>query len=350
MAAVGNDDACSGDDADVNTAIDTDAELQQIATRLENDLVITPDTDLHVDPSDVVPPDSDSSNNSSIKDGDEFGDSSDDSTKPKLLIKNGHLKKSDKVFQNGLVKHGDSFLKPDVSSLRRKPVAEDKSRDSSDTESLKSRHGCTPGLRKNPLKMLKKLTKFDKPNRKSDFTSQFTVVTVDRLPQVFVVKYLGHRDITGASGLHHVRKPVDEMVQQIRTKLDAKEELNLPLLYVIISPKGLDLREHRSNKVKGTAPLGLIPISFISYGVQDIKYWRVFTCIIIKAISWQTRSATCHAFLCDSSHNGRKMALSLGAAFNQYSKKLEADGASSNFKVELRPPDELADGMQECDV
>lgn len=169
MAADGNDVAWSGDDADVNTTIDTDAELQHIAARLENDLVITPDTDLHVDPSEIVPRDSDSSNDSSIKDGDEFGDSSDDSAKPKLLIKNGHLKKSDKMFQNGLVKHGDSFLRSDVNSLRRKPVDEDKSRDSSETESLKSKHGCAPGLRKNPLKMLKKLTKFDKSNRKSDF-------------------------------------------------------------------------------------------------------------------------------------------------------------------------------------
>ncbi|CAG5133015.1 unnamed protein product [Candidula unifasciata] len=198
--------------------------------------------------------------------------------------------------------------------------------------------------------MLKKLTKFDKSKRKSDFRSEFSVVTVDRLPQVFVVKYLGQRDVTGASGLHHVRKPVDEMVLKIRTKLDAKEDLNLPLIYVIISPKGLDLREHQSNKVKGTAPLGVIPINFISYGVQDIKYWKIFTCIVIKALSWQSKSATCHAFLCDSPHSGRKMALALGAAFNIYSKKLATDGAGSNFQVELRPPDELADEMQEYDA
>lgn len=122
------------------------------------------------------------------------------------------------------------------------------------------------------------------------------------------------------------------------------------MLYVVVSAKGLDLREHQSNKVKGTAPLGLMPIDFISYGVQDIKFWRVFSCIVVRSLSWQMRSATCHAFFCDSAHSGRKMALALGAAFNEYAKKLKANGKSHNFQVELRPPDELVDEIAECEA
>lgn len=118
----------------------------------------------------------------------------------------------------------------------------------------------------------------------------------------------------------------------------------------MISHKGLDLRDHQRNKIKDVAPLGVMPIDFISYGVQDIKYWRVFTCIVVRTLSWQSRSATCHAFLCDSGQTGRKMALSLGLAFSTYAKKLKSDGKSHNFQVELRPPDELADGLSECDA
>ncbi|XP_059167439.1 uncharacterized protein LOC131949608 [Physella acuta] len=181
--------------------------------------------------------------------------------------------------------------------------------------------------------------------------SEFSAVVVDKLPQVFVVKYLGHRVVSGVCGLHHVRKPVDEMVAAVRSKVDDKAKAELPLLYVVVSPKGLDLREHKSNKVQGSAPLGLMPIDFISYGVQDIKYWRVFTCIVVRELSSRSRSATCHAFLCDSSHNGRKMALSLGAAFNMYSKQLRVDGKPHNFQIELRPPDELADTLNaECEA
>lgn len=44
------------------------------------------------------------------------------------------------------------------------------------------------------------------------------------------------------------------------------------------------------------------------------------------------------------------MALALGAAFNEYAKKLKANGKSHNFQVELRPPDELIDEIAECEA
>ncbi|GFS21343.1 Ldlrap1-b protein [Elysia marginata] len=202
---------------------------------------------------------------------------------------------------------------------------------------------------KNPLKLLKRLTKFEKNGKKTDHhRSEFSAVVIDRLPQVFVAKYLGHRDVSGICGLQHVRKPVDQMVKSVKEKLEQNVPAELPLLYVVISPKGIDLREHKQNKIKDIAPLGVMPIDFISYGVQDIKFWRVFTCIVVQNMSSQSRSRTavCHAFLCDSAHNGRKMALSLGAAFGIYSKKLQASGVENNFRVELRPPDELADEIE----
>jgi hypothetical protein len=56
--------------------------------------------------------------------------------------------------------------------------------------------------------------------------------------QVFVVKYLGSREIKGFCGLHHVRGPVDEMVTSVQSSLEQQEAVELPLVYVVVSPRG----------------------------------------------------------------------------------------------------------------
>ena len=84
----------------------------------------------------------------------------------------------------------------------------------SDKKSKKAKEGS--GKKgKNPLRLLKKLTKYDKPKKKETF-SEFDKVRIDKLPQVFVAKYLGMRKVRGFCGLHHVRQPVDEMVGQVQ--------------------------------------------------------------------------------------------------------------------------------------
>ncbi|PVD37257.1 hypothetical protein C0Q70_04254 [Pomacea canaliculata] len=196
---------------------------------------------------------------------------------------------------------------------------------------------------KNPFSLLRRLTKADKSQKKERSFSDFDQVRIDRLPQVFVAKYLGSREVHGFCGLHHVRRPVDEMVARVQKSLEAKEHVELPLVYVIVSPKGLDIREHKQNRQKQGLSAGLIPIDFISYGVQDIKFWRVFTFIVVREMSFRAKATECHAYLCDTSLNARKMALSLGASFKVYSKSLKTEGKSHNFQVELRPPDELAE-------
>ncbi|XP_050405861.1 uncharacterized protein LOC126821463 [Patella vulgata] len=214
------------------------------------------------------------------------------------------------------------------------------SKDSSQKEVKKSR---------SPLEMLKKLTKFSKP--KKQYPSEFSQVRIDRLPQVFVVKYLGKREIKGLYGLHHVRKPVDELMSKLKKSLEAKEKVELPLVYVVVSPKGIDIREHKLNKVEDVAPYGNVAIDFISYGVQDIKYWRIFVYIVVNELSSRTKQTELHAVLCDSALNARRMALSLGGAFKLYSKNLSTEGKAHNFQVELRPPDELAEAyVKECDA
>ncbi|KAI8767529.1 CAunnamed protein product [Biomphalaria glabrata] len=329
----------------IESALQDDRSLDDIAKRLDTDVVIDADRSIEVDPSDSIPRDSDTASNaSSSRDAEDiFEDDYSPKSSPisrKRLPNgkdlNGSLKSDQQNTSsfNGNISGNSRKSSAGTISLGAKSTAE--------TASLTSKKS----VRKNPLQLLKKLTKFDKPKQKHAYRSEFAAVVVDKLPQVFVAKYLGHRQVGGVCGLHHVRKPVDEMVTAIRSKVEEeKSKLELPLVYVVISAKGIDVREHTSNTVKGVAPMGLIPIDFISYGVQDIKYWRVFTCIVVRELSSRSRVATCHAFLCDSAHSCRKLAVSLGAAFSIYAKQLSADGKSHNFQVELRPPDELADKL-----
>ncbi|XP_062603336.1 uncharacterized protein LOC134265116 [Saccostrea cucullata] len=196
------------------------------------------------------------------------------------------------------------------------------------------------------LSKLRKLTKFDKaPKSKAVTTpdSKFLTIRVDKLPQIFVAKYLGKKEVKGLFGLHHVRKPVDELVRVVKDSLLANEKVELPLTYVVISGRGIDIREHKANTVKDKVNYGLIPIDFISYGVQDLKYWKVFTFIVVNQLSSRTKEMECHAYMCDSTANCRRMALALGVSFNVYKNKLATEGKAHNFQVELRPPDELAD-------
>ncbi|XP_045209334.2 uncharacterized protein LOC123561171 [Mercenaria mercenaria] len=195
---------------------------------------------------------------------------------------------------------------------------------------------------------LKQLTKFEKKQKGTldSNLSKFRGIKVDRLPVYFVAKYIGHMETKGVYGLEHVRGPVDEFIAKVKDDLVSMDRVELPLCYVVFSPKGIDVREHPSNKVKEGVSFGLHPIDFISYGVQDMKYWRVFSFIVVNELGYKKKKTECHAFIADSTQNARKMALALGACFSVYKKKLRAEGKAHNFQVELRPPDELAGDLQ----
>ncbi|KAL8563232.1 hypothetical protein ACOMHN_065874 [Nucella lapillus] len=318
---------------------ETDADLQEAASRLDS-LSLQPDVDIISTA--FAAQDTDSlgaaSSSSSARDPQEHSrsDHSDDN--------NSAITDTSEVPDITTTHNGGGS---DQDDKRRKSVT--------DKSSSKKDEGGSSKKRKNPLSMLKRLTKFDKNKRKSEkkaAASEFEQVRIDKLPQVFVAKYLGMREVRGFCGLHHVRKPVDELVTAVQKNLENQEQVELPLVYVVVSPKGLDVREHKLNKQKEGVPAGLVPIDFISYGVQDIKYWRVFTYIVVRELSSRSKLTECHAYLCDSSLNARKMALSLGASFKIYSRSLKKDGKFHNFQVELRPPDELAEALSEedCDA
>lgn len=198
---------------------------------------------------------------------------------------------------------------------------------------------------------LRRLTKSDKKSRQKSTESSLSEIKIEKLPQIFIAKYLGAKPTKGLFGLHHVRKPVDRMIGALKKDLGETDRVELPLVYVVISSKGIEIREHASTKVKDVGNLGLVPIDFVSYGVQDMNYWKVFTFIVVKELSSRTKTTECHAVLCDSNITARKMALSLAAAFRVYKKTLNKEGKSNNFSVELRTPGELVEAYtEECDA
>ncbi|KAK4296111.1 hypothetical protein Pmani_031373 [Petrolisthes manimaculis] len=171
------------------------------------------------------------------------------------------------------------------------------------------------------------------------------------LPQEFVVKYLGKRDAGGLWGIKHTRKPVDEMVARAK---ELKAGDTLPFLKMTVSEKGVNIAEMPQNVNKNFEG-GFYNIDVISYGVQDLVYTRVFAMIVVKeeAASLKTHHPfQCHAFVCDSRHNARKLTFALAQAFQQFSKEVKGNKAlkkPKKFAIDLRSPEEIEVDLKEAD-
>lgn len=79
---------------------------------------------------------------------------------------------------------------------------------------------------------------------------------------------------------------------------------------------------------------GLLPISNISYAVQDNLYGKVFSCIIVRDCDGITISE-CYSFLCKKNEIARRMALSITLAFKEYGKLLQLKETRINRKIEI---------------
>ena len=166
-------------------------------------------------------------------------------------------------------------------------------------------------------------------------------VAVDALPQAFVTKYLGARPCSGLWGITHTRSPVDQMIDAVG-KMKSHEDLALVQLHV--SRRGLYLAPHPRNRAADFSPC-LVPIEFISYGVQDNVYSRVFAFIVVKEMSSEEKVLECHAYVCDSAVTSRRLALSLALAFQEFAEKIK--GKNYRFQVDLRNRKQLNDELLE---
>ena len=164
---------------------------------------------------------------------------------------------------------------------------------------------------------------------------------MDTLPQRFLVKYIGNKPCEGLWGIKNTQQPVDTLVDELR-KMDKSDDL--PLVNVKVTNEGINAHLHTNSRSKMTvADLGLIPLQFISYAVQDTRYSKIFAFILVREMSSRKRTTECHAYLCDGVVSARKMALSVALAFRDLEKSLK--GREHKFQVDLRNTDELENDL-----
>ena len=157
-----------------------------------------------------------------------------------------------------------------------------------------------------------------------------------RLPQSFVVKYLGKREAEKLWGIKYTRGPVDTMVAAAKAMRPGQ---TLPLLQLHVSADGVTIGEMKQNLNKNFEA-GHYPIDVISYGVQDIVFTRVFAMILVRE---NTPSPfECHAFVCDRRESARKLTFALATAFQEFSKRVKREEEQPRkFAIDLRSPDEI---------
>ncbi|KAK2143392.1 hypothetical protein LSH36_845g02110 [Paralvinella palmiformis] len=268
--------------------------------------------------------------------------------------------------QTGLENSRAGSPLPECGSTPDHEDQEENTVDSSSDESRRERdNGVAPhenidkhSKSKNPFKLLRRLTmmKAEKKGKESEtetdgksklskFDRILVEVKVDSLPQVFVTKYLGYKPCHGLWGIKHTQRPVDELIAEV-SSLNPEDGEDLPLVQLRVSLSGIHTREHSANTCKSRR-IGkeLIPIEFISYGVQDLRHTRVFSFILVREMSSKSRNLECHVYVCDSTANCRRLSLSVALAFKEYSKNL--DGKPYKFQVDLRSGEETVEGSDQ---
>ncbi len=153
---------------------------------------------------------------------------------------------------------------------------------------------------------------------------------IKSLPQAFLCKYIGKTRCSGLWGVRHTRQPIETLINTAK-RLKSVDEM--PTVEALVSEKGIYVVQkntamaapNNSNNKKPqqqqqdqqrqttqttvaqrTYRSGLIPIGNISYGVQDSKYSKVFSCIVVRERDAKT-TCECYAFLNSKVDGARRM-------------------------------------------
>ena len=160
-------------------------------------------------------------------------------------------------------------------------------------------------------------------------------IKVNCLPQTFQCKYLGKVRCQGLWGVRYTREPIDRLVNAAKCLQTIDD---LPFMEALISERGIYIVQKQSTKPnKGFEKIyrsGLVPIGNISYGVQDNKYGKIFSCIVVRERDGKTL-CECYAFLNAKAELARKMALSLTLAFKEYGKLLQIKESNIRHTIKL---------------
>ena len=179
------------------------------------------------------------------------------------------------------------------------------------------------------------------------------------------MEYLGCKPCRGAFGSECIKQPLERIVSDLD---DLAEDAELQQLNLRISVDGMHVKPNplqqlddlSLNGASYTAPTGideeedrchspepidsnpvpqlqenLIPIKYISYGVRDTKYDRVFVMLVVKKMSSRSAESECHAFACNKSSVASDLATALGRAFKQYAEKVKSTEEKSPMVVDV---------------
>lgn len=207
---------------------------------------------------------------------------------------------------------------------------------------------CSTGTQMTPQgSSVTKVTNFKQRTKQSS--------TVHQLPQNFECKYIGKTKCSGLWGIKNIREPVEKLVRQAKrfTKLS-----ELPSVEALISEKGIYIVQKvkqnenenptsskNSKTIDGNQTLGktyksgLLPISNISYAVQDNVYGKIFSCIVVRDRDNKSISE-CYSFLSDRNETARRMALSITLAFKEYGKLLQLKETKINQTIKIQGTNE----------
>lgn len=166
------------------------------------------------------------------------------------------------------------------------------------------------------------------------------------LPVSFDIKYIGSSPAKGLWGIKHTRGPVDFLVKEAKS---LPQNAVIPIVRVQVNTEGLSFHYlYTENKEITT-----YKVDCISYGVQDIVYTRVFSMIVVQEgdLKVVQHPFTCHAFVCDSRSQARKLTYALAKTFEMYGNRMKESGEDllpkKRFAIDLRQPEEMQNASDE---
>lgn len=149
-----------------------------------------------------------------------------------------------------------------------------------------------------------------------------------KLPGYFTVSYLGYKDSKGVFGNEHTKQCAVELFKAYDKRKSVNIILKLTLDEMIVS-----LHQSSPGKELDEALKEPIPTQFISYVTQDSDYQNVFSCLIVRELSYTKRKVECHSFLCDSEVEAKRLGKTFKKIFEVYGSKVKGE---FHFKVDLQ--------------
>lgn len=158
---------------------------------------------------------------------------------------------------------------------------------------------------------------------------------------------IGNHPAKGIQGLKYTRPPVEYLVSQAK---NMKSNEILPMIKFQVTVDGINYSDVTKNKKKSETKT--FDAASISYCVQDVKYSRVFSIIVVSEDNLPDSTLfVCHSFLCESSSQARKITCALSVALQYCGEKMK--GVRKKVIVDLCPlkdGDTNETGTDEMDV